>query len=423
MNREFKSAESAPLTVQGTPGLAHPPQLERLNREHGFPLRRSSAHSLLGRVRRRLAELFLGEYACDHARFQLDLVQYLNGLHERVARIELHVSDELRWSVGSLERKLRESFEGEIHGLRRGLEELQSAVAADRAHIDTIDSVARGIERIVASTSSLGSPPVPSTSGADGVNRLEKVAGGPAASTDYSYLLLENRFRGSEEEIRQRLASYVGIFREGTIAGMQLASVSGPVLEIGAGRGELQLLLGEHGVRSYGVDLDRAMVERCRVLGLDVREENGIEHLRALPDRSLGGVIAVQVVEHLPIAVLRELLALCNRKVELGGRIVFETINTASMVALAHNYFRDPTHEWPLHPETMRYLVELSGAEVMEVQLRSPYPSGAVLQEIALPEFMTPRWSDTIGTINHNIRELNRLLFGHQDYSIVARAL
>lgn len=388
------------------PGIAHPPQLERLNRAHGFPLAERSARSLLGRLRRRLASILLGDYAREHAAFQLDLVQYLNALHDRVARLDLRMSEEISWSVGSLERKLQDVFRAELAGVRSGIEELRRAVASDQSELKTLDSVARGIERILGANG--------------GVATAEPGAVAPA---DYSYLLLENRFRGSEDEIRERLRAYLPIFQAGTIGSIRCESTVAPVLEIGAGRGELQLLLREAGLRSYGVDFDAAMVARCQSLGLDVRQENGIEHLRALPDRSLGGVIAVQVVEHLPISVLRELLSLCNRKVQQGGRIVFETINTASMVALAHNYFRDPTHEWPLHPETMRYLVELAGAEVLEVQLRSPYPAGALLQEIAVGEFMTPRWAETLETLNRNIRELNRLLFGHQDYSIVARAL
>ncbi len=392
-------------------GLTHPPQLERLNQQHGFPLRARAAHSLLGRVRRALASLLLGDYAGEHASFQLDLVQYLNALHDRVARIEMKMSDEIRWSVGSLERSIRDTFDAELNALRAALDEVRVAVQRDHAELRTVESVARGIERILGSAST--------NVGAVADSPVAQ----PAAETDYSYLLLENRFRGSEEDIRARLASYVPLFKSSEIAGANCEAVRGPVLEIGAGRGELQLLLRESGIGSYGVDFDAAMVERCRALGLDVRQENGIHHLRTLPDRSLGGVIAIQVVEHLPIAVLRELLALCSRKVETGGRIVFETINTSSVVALAHNYFRDPTHEWPLHPETMRYLVELAGAEVLEVQLRSPYPSGATLQELEVGGFMTPRWADLVATLNRNIRELNRLLFGYQDYCIVARAL
>lgn len=394
-------------------GIAHPPQLERLNRAHGFPLAERPAHSLLGRLRRRLAALLLGDYARDHASFQLDLVQYLNALHDRVARLDLRMSEEIRWSVGALERTLHETFRAELNGVRSGLDELRRSVAEGQGELRTLDSVARGIERI------LGAQALTSH---DTVSR-DGDGGSGSVPSDYSYLLLENRFRGGEDEIRERLRAYLPIFQAGIIGGESCAVTSQPVLEIGAGRGELQLLLREAGVSSYGVDLDGAMVARCQSLGLDVRRENGIEHLRGLPDRSLGGVIAVQVVEHLPIAVLRELLSLCNRKVQQGGRIVFETINTASMVALAHNYFRDPTHEWPLHPETMRYLVELAGSQVLDVQLRSPYPAGALLQEIAVGEFMPPRWADTLETLNRNIRELNRLLFGHQDYSIIARAL
>jgi O-antigen chain-terminating methyltransferase len=84
-----------------------------------------------------------------------------------------------------------------------------------------------------------------------------------AAPIDYSYLLLENRFRGSEVEIRRRLSIYPPLF----------AGSSKPVLEIGPGRGELQQLFKEQHVPSYGVDMDPAMVEACKTKGFDVRLE------------------------------------------------------------------------------------------------------------------------------------------------------
>ena len=260
----------------------------------------------------------------------------------------------------------------------------------------------RGLERIVA------------VAGREAVARSDEKqpAGGgdaPLFDKDYSYLLLENRYRGSEEVIADRLSVYVPYFQD----------LPGPVLEIGSGRGELLNLFREAKIQSYGVELDAAMVERSRALGLAVLYEDGIEHLRKQVSGSLGGVIAIQVVEHLPFPVLRDFLELCRKKVAKGGRIIVETIDTSSLIALSHNYFRDPTHTAPLHPETLRYLFELCGLEVLEVRKLSPFPAGFELQKIAA-ESTDPALKGMLETENENIRKLNELLYGHQDYSIIA---
>jgi O-antigen chain-terminating methyltransferase len=165
------------------------------------------------------------------------------------------------------------------------------------------------------------------------------------------------------------------------------------------------------------------MVEASTLAGFDARLGDGIAHLRSLNDRSLGGVIAIQVVEHLTKSQLEELMRLCASKVEKGGKIVFETINPRSVLALSSNYFRDPTHIWPLHPDTLAYIMSLSGLEIEEVKLLSPVSTSALLKDIPVEEYMTPRWAHAISLINHNFKQLNELLYGYQDYCVIAKAV
>jgi O-antigen chain-terminating methyltransferase len=162
------------------------------------------------------------------------------------------------------------------------------------------------------------------------------------------------------------------------------------------------------------------MVDAAKSHGVDARLGDGIAHLESLSDGSLGGVIACQVIEHLDQSTLKRLVQACARKIKPGGKVIFETINTDSMVALTKNYFRDPTHVFPLHPETMRFMLDLCGLKVTEIHKLSPYSNESALQELQLNEFMTPRWALAIETLNKNIRKLNNLMFGHQDYCIVA---
>ena len=125
-------------------------------------------------------------------------------------------------------------------------------------------------------------------------------------------------------------------------------------------------------------------------------------------------------LQHLSRAQLDELYRLCAKKVGRGGKIVLETINPQSMLALSSNYFRDPTHVWPLHPDTLSYGLTLAGLKVIEVRKLSPVPAGAMLQLVPVEDYMTPRWAHTIGLLNKNFTQLNEMLYGFQDYCVIA---
>src|SRR6202034_348584 len=77
----------------------------------------------------------------------------------------------------------------------------------------------------------------------------EAVAGVAQARDEHSYLELERRYRGTEEEIRERIASYLPYLGGG-----------GPALDLGCGRGEALALLRDHGIAARGVDGSARMV-------------------------------------------------------------------------------------------------------------------------------------------------------------------
>ncbi len=310
------------------------------------------------------------------------------------------VNDDATASLRSVQQELVGHLNAVLGDVQRNLEKLNTTEAEQQEKLQVLDNVAHGLEGMVAKLSK----------GVQISNGTAAPVTTPALGPDgFSYLMLENRFRGSEGEISRRLEIYPPIF----------VGTSAPVLEIGCGRGELQGLFKRHGVPSYGIDMDPAMAEIAAAKGLDARVGDGIKHLQGLPDKSLGGLIAIQVVEHLPRQVLEELLRLCAAKVVSGGKVIFETINPRSLLALSSNYFRDPTHVWPLHPDTLSYQMELAGIAVDQVRKLSPVPEEAKLREIPIAHYMTPRWVHTVETLNRNFKQLNDLIYGDQDYCVV----
>ena len=174
---------------------------------------------------------------------------------------------------------------------------------------------------------------------------------GPAApaSPDASYLSFENTFRGSEELIASRQRVYV-----------ELLARHAPVLDIGCGRGELLELLREAGIAASGVDLDPTMVEHSRAKGLDVRTDDAVSALNAAEDRSLGAVIANQVIEHLPHDELLQLFRAAPVKLRPGGVLIVETVNPHAPQALK-TFWVDLTHRHPIFPEVVLALCRQSG--------------------------------------------------------------
>ena len=271
-------------------------------------------------------------------------------------------------------------------------------------------TIKREMERLTAGTPGLPQPASdPGSRTPDPGSRTDpgsREAFSPALDA-YKYLGFEDRFRGSRDAIRERLESYVPLF-EG----------KGPVLDVGCGRGEfLDLLTSQH-ITTRGIDLNHEMAETCRARGLDVTEADAVGYLSTLEDSSLGAIFSAQVVEHLEPAYLLRFLELAFHRLRPGGRLVLETLNPACWVAFFDSYIRDITHVWPLHPDTLKYLVVASGFTGARVEFRSPVPPEDKLQAFAAPTDAAAL-ADLAEAFNANVEKLNARMFTYLDYAVI----
>ena len=164
----------------------------------------------------------------------------------------------------------------------------------------------------------------------------QKIVPPAFTSTKYmNYFLFEERFRGPQEEIKQRQLAFLPHFEK-----------CSRVLDIGCGRGEFLEILKEHDIGGIGVDSDPDMVAYCRSRQLEVEHSDAIAYLETLEDESLDGIFIDQVVEHLEPDYLIRLLALCHQKMKSGYNIVVETVNPLSFVSFV-NFYIDMTHKKP----------------------------------------------------------------------------
>ena len=264
----------------------------------------------------------------------------------------------------------------------------------------------RDVERLVMAP--------PAGGGGEALPTAAAATAASSGSEAFNYLGFEDRFRGSEADIRARLTDYLPYF-----------DGAADVLDVGCGRGEFLQLLKERGITARGLDLNPEMAEACRARGLDASAGDALATLRALPDESLGGLIAVQVIEHLKPAYLSQFLQTAFFKLRPGAPLILETINPACWVAFFESYIRDLTHEQPIHPETLQYMLQASGFASVDVVYRSPIAEGGRLQRVTprpehFGEAVDPQ-TELVSAFNRNVDRLNDRLFGFQDYAAIAR--
>lgn len=320
--------------------------------------------------------------------FNAMLVQYVNSdqqrldvLDEALDRLDAAVDEARRHqeALAARERRMDEA----MRAMRGEHEEIRTAVATLRRQRPQAADPALATIHPPASTSERPRP--------------------TAHQLGSAYVGFEDQFRGSDEDIRKNLASYVPLF-----AG------ASDVLDLGCGRGEFLALLREQGISARGIDLNASMVEVCREQGLQAEAADALGYLQAQGDGSLGGLFAAQVVEHLEPAYLTQLLETAAAKLRPGAPIVLETINPACWFAFFESYVRDITHVRPLHPDTLKFLLVASGFQRVDVQYRAPYPEHEKLRAVhGLP-------ADAAEALNANAAKLNSLLFTHLDYAAIA---
>jgi SAM-dependent methyltransferase len=211
----------------------------------------------------------------------------------------------------------------------------------------------------------------------------------------------EETFRGTRDDLLARYRDLAVRFHN-----------CAPVLDIGCGRGEFLELLQAEGIPARGVEVDPELVAAAQARGLDVAEADGLVELASLEDESLGGVVMIQVVEHLTPQQLIDLVLLAKDKVRPGGRVILETVNPQSLYVFARAFYLDPTHTQPIHPAYLDFLFRQAGFAEVGIDWRSPPPGDETLVAHGDEAADSPT--------NVNIDRLNRLLFAHQDYALIA---
>lgn len=204
-------------------------------------------------------------------------------------------------------------------------------------------------------------------------------------------LALSERFRGSEEDVRQKLRIYLPYF-EGC----------SPVADLGCGRGEFLDLFRDAGGSGLGVESNPELAGVVRRKGHETYEGNLFAFLRERAPESIGGIFCAHVIEHMPPEALVKLVSEAFRVLRSGGVLAFETPNPACLAIFATYFYLDPTHVRPVPAEFISYLLEETGFTGIEVLGLHPA-------------------EDEFGELKPLPGGFRQRFFGHLDYGVIAR--
>ncbi|MNP55113.1 hypothetical protein D3C76_1497280 [compost metagenome] len=150
---------------------------------------------------------------------------------------------------------------------------------------------------------------------------------------------------------------------------------------------------------------------------MPVVKQDAINYLEKQEDNSIGGIFLGQVIEHIPFDSIIKLVELAWNKLMPGCYLIMETPNPQTLAIFNRSFYMDPTHVKPVHPLTVQFLTESVGFRESKIIY-----SGRVEKESALPHVQASLDSiQNIEEINNSIDRLNDLLFGDQDYALIAR--
>ncbi len=313
------------------------------------------------------------------ARVEKDLLDQLASLRGRVD--DIASSDAGSAKLGELEQRINETLGNIVSRIARAEEQAARMDEARTAAAGELRRLSTGLALLKRGTAGIRED---------------------LAREGFRYFAFEDLHRGPSDVVKERQRELAQFFIQ-----------CRDVLDIGCGRGEFLELAAEHGIGARGVDVDEDMILHCQRKGLKAERAEAASYLSSLPAKSLDGIMAAHVLEHMdPVEVLR-LLKLAYERLKFGTSLVVETVNPLCLNALGTSFYLDPTHARPIHPEMLRFMLQAVGFRDAAIHFELPFDTEQ------LPDVGAD--GDHLAPVLAAVRQLQQVVLGPRDY--FARAL
>ncbi len=184
---------------------------------------------------------------------------------------------------------------------------------------------------------------------------------------DAVYAAMHSKFNSDPETTLARLESYLP-----RIHSCESINKNYPLIDLGCGKGELLHLLHDDGIPAVGVDSNILFIKELVEAGFQVEHQGIQEFMEEYPDESAGGISALHLIEHLNFEQLFNTLYNAYRVLAPGGILILETPNPENLLVSSRQFYIDPTHKNPIHPQTLLFLLEQIGFSNLEIIRLNP---------------------------------------------------
>lgn len=178
------------------------------------------------------------------------------------------------------------------------------------------------------------------------------------APCHFNYSLFESKYH-SEPYVRAQQSIYIDYFKGRS-----------NIVDLGCGRGEFLDLLHENGLDALGVDANPEFIAEISAKGHKGIVADILEWLKEY-ETCLDAVFCCQVVEHLTLERIQEMLRLIRTRMRSKGLVVIETMNPVCPEALS-DFWLDPTHVRPIHPQYLEFAAEQAGFDIFGYRVSLP---------------------------------------------------
>ncbi|MEA2413998.1 MAG: hypothetical protein QOI58_655 [Thermoanaerobaculia bacterium] len=298
--------------------------------------------------------------------FNLALLDLVSDLRSDIGRVR----DDLKRDIERVQRDVRVADEALAEELRKIRELIPIAAKRNDSLIAALD---QKIETVAVRVRDVTNPVLASSS-----------------ASDFLYRRLEDGLRGVVD-----VADYVAL-------------AQAPVIDVGCGRGEFLIACRAAGIAARGFDTNERSVADLVARGIDASVAGVPGCFANVADASIGTVVAMHVVEHLPVDALFALFAESSRVLRSGGLLIIETPNAESLAVSASEFWRDPTHLAPRHPAALTLLGREYGFAIDEIRAIHPFPDAS-------------RFVATSEDLRGLVDALNERVFGGQDLRLALR--